>query len=230
MTDTVQQLIDKALIRPDRERSGKWSPSSFGRCFRQQFWNRKNQPQSNPPDERQIRVFAAGQLFHDFVQGLICENNPSDLGSTIITGKEMLVESDDVKGFADIVLANEVIDIKSQHSKSFWYMAKKDLDIKKEKYANWLQVLYYARELGKKFGRLCMVSKDDLCIQEYVQPLDDYWLEEIKKELATLREIWHKQELPPALPRCDQKKDGTYWMCQYCNWHDLCDKIEGKND
>ena len=217
--ETIQQLIDNALIKPDRVRSGKWNPSSFGMCFRQQYWNRKDETPSNPPDAQQIRVFAAGQLFHDFVQNLICP--------TLNDGREVLIESDDVKGFADIVMDNEVIDIKSQHSKSFWYMNKKGGDIKKEKYANWLQVLYYARELGKKFGRLVFVSKDDLCIQEYVQPLDDYWLKQIDAELTALRYLWKKDELPPALPRCEPNAKGEYWQCEYCKFKDRCINLEG---
>jgi hypothetical protein len=218
---SVQRLIDDALVRPDRIRSGKWNPSSFGMCFRQQFWNRKNEIPSNPPDERAMRVFAAGQLFHDFVQGLICKD-----GSDI--AKEVLVESDDVKGFADIVSNNEVVDIKSQNSQAFWYMNKKNADIKKEKYANWLQVLYYARELKKNFGRLVFISKDDLCIKEYVQPLDDYWLKQIDAELAALRYLWKKDELPPALPRCEPNKAGEYWQCEYCKYKDKCTNINQK--
>ena len=143
---TVEQLINEHLAPKPRIRSGKYSPSSFGMCYRQQFWNRQDKPQSNPADERSLRVFAAGQLFHDFVQNIII----GDVAAT----KEVKVESDDVLGYADLVIENEVVDIKSQHSKSFWWMAKKECDIKKEKYSNWLQVMYYTRELGKDFGRL----------------------------------------------------------------------------
>jgi len=217
---SVQQLIDEAIIRPDRKRSGKWNPSSFGMCFRQQFWNRKNETPSNPSDARQLRVLAAGQLFHNFVQELICPTHND--------GREILVESDDVKGFADIVMENEVIDIKSQHSKSFWYMSKKSVDIKKEKYANWLQVLYYARELRKSFGRLVFISKDDLCIREYVQPLDNYWLRQIDTELTALRCLWKRDELPPAVPRCEPNTKNEYWQCKCCKFKDKCFVLEGK--
>jgi len=218
---TIKELIDNALVRPDRIRSGKWNPSSFGMCFRQQFWNRKDETPSNPPDERTMWVFAAGQLFHDFVQGLVCTEH-SD------AKKEVCVESEDVKGFADLVLPNEVIDIKSQNSRAFWYMAKKNADIKKVKYTNWLQVLYYARELNKEFGRLVFISKDDLCIKEYVQPLDAYWLKQIDAELSALRYLWKKDELPPALPRCEPNAKGEFWQCSYCRWHQLCLDAENK--
>jgi hypothetical protein len=185
-----------------------------------------DEPKSNPPDARNLRVFKAGDLFHDFVQGLLLKA-PEEAEIDIIT--EVLVESDDVKGFADIVADNEVIDVKSQHSRSFWYMAKKGCDIKKEKHSNWLQVLYYARELKKQFGRLVFISKDDLCIQEYVQPLDEYWLGQIDTELKALRYLWKKQEVPPAQPRCEPTAKGTYWHCDYCDWKNKCESLEKEN-
>ncbi len=220
----IQELIDKALIRKPRERSGKFSPSSFGMCYRAQFWNRKDEPKSNPPDSRTLRVFKAGQLFEQLVKDLIISDNSDWVDCGIGA-----IECEDVKGFADLLnnKISEVADIKSQHSKSFWWMAKKNCDIKKEKYHNWLQVLYYARELNKGFGRLVFISKDDLCVQEYVQPLDDYWLGELKNELAMLRLLWKDGRLPPASPRCEQNKKSEYWMCNYCNWKDKCAEIEG---
>ena len=224
MTDTIQGLIDKALVRPDRVRSGKWSPSSFGRCFRNQYWNRLDEPQSNPVDARTLRVFKCGELFEQFVKEQIIKND----NDWIDCGKRP-IECEDVLGFADLLnyTADEVADVKSQHSKAFWYMAKfKGDDIKKEKYSNWLQVGYYARELKKKFMRLVFVSKDDLCIQEYVQPLDEYWLAQIDIELSTLRMLWEQEELPLAEPRCEPNKKGEYWECAKCNWRDKCKKIE----
>ena len=216
MSETIQELIDKSIATKEvgHIKSLKYSPSLFGRCYRAQFWNRKAEPQTNPPDARVLRTFRAGQLFHDFVQGLVGGE------------KEVKVENDDIKGFADIVLENEVVDIKSQHSKAFWWMAKKNMDIRTEKYPNWLQVMYYVRELKKQFGRLVFISKDDLCINEYVQPLDEYWLEAIEDELHCLRYHWDKQELPAAYPRCYKKKDGTFGECGYCGWLKLCNDKE----
>jgi hypothetical protein len=224
MATTVQQLIDNALIPKPRERSGKYSPSKFGACFRAQYWNRKNFPASNLPDARTLRVFKAGQLFETWVKNVLITEN----GEWHDCGAEP-IECEDVLGYADLIRDNEVADVKSQHSKSFWYMAKfKNDDIKKEKYHNWLQVMYYARELKKPFGRLIFISKDDLCIQEYVQPLDDYWLDELSTELRTLRNLWREDKLPAAEPRLFKKKDGTYSECDYCNFRDTCFEEQGK--
>ena len=222
MIVTIQSLVDQALAERDKDHvsSHKWNPSKFGYCYRNQFYKRKGTPESNPSTARSKRVFGAGQLFHDFVQSLICNKETCQ--------KEVLIECEDVKGYADIVRENEVVDIKSVHSKSFWWLAKKNCDIKKEKYGNWLQVGYYARELHKSFCRLVLISKDDLCVNEYVQPLDEYWELCISDELSTLRMLWSQEILPAAAPRCIPNKDGTCWQCNplYCNWSSLCRQTE----
>lgn len=221
MSKTIEQIIDESLVREPRKGSGKWSPSLFGRCYRLQYFNRKVEPQTSPPDKRTLRVFKAGNLFERFVKDLIIKEG----NGWVDCGKEP-IESEDVLGYADLKCDNEVADVKSQHSKSFWWMLKKNCDIKKEKYTNWLQVMYYTRELKKDFGRLIFISKDDLCIQEYVQPLNNYWLDMLGFELDMLRLLWRKQILPPAEPRCFMKKDGTSNECKYCSWSDKCKEIE----
>lgn len=214
---SIQELIDQALAKKeDRIRSSKFSPSSFGRCFRYQFWNRKNEPISNPIKPRVERVFKAGNLFHDFVQGVILKENPN-------AQKEVPIEIDDVKGYADLVLEDEVIDLKSQHSKAFWYRSKlewKDVEIKI--YNNILQVMFYAIELKKLKARLVYISKDDLCIQEYSLTVNDKWKEEIEKELLVLRNFWTKNELPPAVPRAYLNNQGESVECGYCGFKDTC--------
>jgi hypothetical protein len=194
------------------------------------------EPPTEPIDKRTLRVFKAGNLFEQFVKELIIK----DGGGWIDCGREP-IECEDVKGFADLLCENEVADVKSQHSRSFWWMVK-SADIKKDKYCNWLQVMYYTRELKKDFGRLVFVSKDDLCIQEYVQQLDAYWLGELSDELQRLRYYWNKQELPPAEPRAFGGKENTVKTpkkspfygypkeCSYCAYFTKCKKVEETNE
>jgi len=212
----IEKLINDYLLnqqaeRAKRERSGMWSPSSFGRCFRFQFWNRKNEPQSNPPDARALRIFKVGDLFHKFVGELLPQAQ-----------LEVLVKQDDILGFADIVLDDCVIDIKSQHSKSFWYMEKSNYDIVKEKKPNILQTACYAWILNKPKFNLCFLSKDDLCVAEYGF-VTSRWIAEVEAELKTLRGFWNEDKLPPAEPRCYAGKE-----CVYCPFRDKCFKLEGK--
>ena len=224
LTKSVQELIDATLEpKEKRARSGKWSPSSFGKCFRNQYWNRLD-IESEPIDSRTLRVFKAGNLFHDFVQGLLINETVQ---------KEVLVECEDVKGYADLVNTTEVIDIKSQHSQAFWHR-KKELKASKDEeksiksmfFNNWLQVAYYATQLNKPFCRLVFVSKDDLCIAEYKQEVSGYWTEQVNKELSTLRQYWLDKKLPSASPRLYKQKDGSFKECYYCQFQKHCKEVE----
>lgn len=215
----IQNLIDDKLAkkqqeRATRERSGKFSPSSFGKCFRAQYWNRKNEPQTDLPDARTLRVFKAGELFHDFVQGLLPKHKC-----------EVKVETEDICGYADIVTEEAVYDIKSQHSGAFWYMKKDGYDINKQKYPNILQVCCYAALLDKSEGRLVFISKDDLCIAEYTFPLYK-WVDAVELEISNLKKFWEKGVPPPEPRAYFNQKSGVYKECQYCSWRTKCKEMK----
>lgn len=214
-------LENEKKTRETRERSGKFNPSSFGRCFRNQFLNRLNVTPSNPPDNRTKLVFKCGNLFEEFVYDLIKDK---------VQARQIKVEIDDVLGYADSLTEDEVQDCKSQHSKSFWYMHDKDFNIEKDKRDNVLQLMFYAIYLKKPFIRLFYVSKDDLCIEEYRVQVTDYWRQEIEKELTELRFYWENSCLPDAEPRTFfNKKTGKSAECNYCNYRDLCKELGGSN-
>lgn len=206
-----KKLLEEQEARKDRVRSHKISPSALGRCFRYQYWNRGGVTPTNPPDVRTLRIFKVGSLFHSFIQDFYPEAQ-----------KEVRVESEDILGFADLVTEDAVIDIKSQHSKAFWYMKQKNYDINVEKLPNILQVICYASLLNKEWGRLLFVSKDDLCVEEYAFS-GFKWLETLEEELATLRDLWSKKSLPEAKPRAYKGKE-----CRLCSFLDLCKEKEGK--
>ena len=218
---SLQEKINATLkaeqdSRKDRERSGKFSPSSLGRCFRAQILNRANIPQSNPPDERTLRVFRCGQLFHDFVQGHLPDFQ-----------NEVVCENDDFSGRADVVTEDTVYDIKSVHSNSFWYAQKDGYDIVEQKKPNWLQLAYYAWILKKKKMCLVQISKDDLTIAEHIQ-FTEKWMEILQAEVDELR--WHwgnyttQQALPSASPRAYGGKEG-----KYCAFKDYCKGVEDEH-
>ena len=99
----IQTLINNKLReandkRADRIGSGKIKPSLMGSCLRRHYWAIKNEPESDPTDDRGLRVFEAGRLFHDFVQQFFPDSE-----------KEVLIETEKVKGYADIVTADEEI-------------------------------------------------------------------------------------------------------------------------
>lgn len=217
----ILDKIDKYLIeerdRKDlRLRSGLWSPSSFGRCFRYQYYNRLNEPKSNPLTTEVLRIFRMGNLIHDFFQGILKSEYQC----------EIMIKTDDTLGYADIVGIDEVVDIKSVRSFQFNLMKgikdkknrykKIPYDFKKEKICEILQVTWYALNLNKPKGRLIFVNKDNLECVEY--PFEvKYFEADLKEELAILNTFWNSKELPKAEPRCYNGKE-----CDYCSYQTKC--------
>lgn len=211
----IQELIDSALLKEEeiksqRIRSGKFSPSSFGRCYRMQFWNRKNEPKSNPVDVGALRRFKVGNIIHAYTQSFF----PNAQREVVV------LSGDDMVGYADIVLPDEVIDIKSCRSYEFKLFSKKDFDIKEGKFQNCLQVCTYALFLNKDRARLIFIEKDALDSKEFILKTKDFE-EAIREELEMLRGYWKQDKLPPPLPRAYGGKE-----CGYCGFKDKC-LIEG---
>jgi CRISPR/Cas system-associated exonuclease Cas4 (RecB family) len=214
---SIQQLIDNALIKEEelkskKVRSGKFSPSSFGRCYRYQFWNRKNEAKSNPVDVGALRRFKVGNIIHAYAQSFF----PQAQREVIILG------GDDLVGYADIVLENEVVDIKSCRSYEFKLFLKKDFDVKVGKFQNCLQVCTYALYLNKPQARLIFIEKDALDSKEFVIETKDF-KKDIEEELEILRGFWKQDKLPAPLPRAYGGKE-----CGYCAFKNKCLTMEGK--
>lgn len=214
---TIQELVDLALLKEQEEklkkvRSGRFSPSSFGRCFRYQFWNRLNEPQSDPIDVSALRRFKVGNIIHDYIQSFFPQAQ-----------REVIIKvEDDIIGFADIVLDNEVIDIKSCRTFEFKLMLKKDYDIKVSKFQNCLQVCSYSLFLQKPQARLIFIEKDALDSKEFILKTEE-WKEAINDELEILRGHWKNESLPAPSSRAYGGKE-----CSYCPFKTKCFKMQGK--
>jgi len=208
----IQSLIDKALepSKEPRKRSGKFSPSSFGNCFRRQIWNRQDKPVSDPPDLEGLKRMAQGKATHKFIQQYL----PKDI-------VEVLIEIEDIKGYADIVLLDSVEDIKCMDEwkfKKYWNIPSKEY-IFKNTYS-FYQPVWYALELKKAKavlrGHIFGTFK---CVRHEVYISD--WKEKIEEELKTLRGWWKSGEIPPAEPRLYNGSE-----CVYCNWRTVCKKTK----
>ena len=219
----IAEILDEVLATEETAKQAKrtsslhkWSPSMFGRCYRAQWWNKSKEPLSDPPTAELLRRFQCGKLFHNFIQDLLKK-------SGMKIEAEVKVENEDVLGYADLIInGEEVGEIKSQHSRAFWWLEKSDKEIEKEKYENLLQLMTYAFILGLHKTRLILVSKDDLFISEYQRKLDDYWRAEVGKEIRILKTL---TTLPPAIPRAYlDKKTGGSNECKYCFWQTKCNQ------
>jgi len=110
---------------------------------------------------------------------------------------------------------NELIyEIKSKHSRAFWYMDKKGEGASEH---NLMQLWSYLWVLDIPEGRLLYVSKDDLSVLEYIVLRDDPELEKkVIEELKILNEAW-EQKLPP-----EPIRDRKHWHYKYCRFHKQC--------
>ena len=216
-----QSLLEEQKKRDQRVRSGKYSPSSFGRCYRYQYWNRKNEKPSDPIDVKTLRVFKVGNLFHDFIQRFFEKRMPINTGKEIVgytSNIEVKFETEDFIGFADIVLKDIIVDIKSIKSWGFKQFSKAGYNVVVDKESYILQLMAYVYFLGKNYGKLLFVEKDSLDIAEFDFKLDD-WKELLLKEINKLKEIWKEDRIPEAQPRAYGGRE-----CSYCIFRTKCGK------
>ena len=218
---TIQQHIEEALLkeqeeRKDRERSGKYSPSSFGRCYRLQYWKRLNEPESNPSDISGLIRMKEGTLHHWNLQRFLPKEQV-----------EIRIETDDILGFADFVTEDCVYDFKTTDSwklKKFWDIPTKQIREKKKE--SLMQLGWYAMELNKP--KVCLVgcltgSLMEKSRIEHTFNVNDL-KSDIENEVRNLLHFWKLKELPPAEPRAFAGKD-----CSYCGFRDKCVAKESHN-
>ena len=221
----LEELLKNSLLKEQedrklRQRSGKFNPSSFGFCFRRQIWNRANVEPSNPPDLKGLIIFRVGKWYHDGLESVLPEHQT-----------EVEVSEYDVRGFADIVLADEVIDLKSIREWGFKKIKDlRDAEIFEQKPESVIQVCYYAMVLGKPTARLIYIAKDSHAVKEFELNVEDF-ADVINDELIILRGHWkiyqesnnfeHKHILPKAAARLYGGKE-----CNYCQFRDKCQEVK----
>ena len=220
MTD-IAKIIELELLKQQedakkRERSGKWSPSKLGRCMRFQYWSRANETETNLPDVTALKRFAVGHLFHEYVQEFFKDAE-----------SEVLIETDDIKGYADLVTKDEVMDIKSINEWSFKYLLDKDFDVSKAKPEHCLQVALYAKLLQKPKASLLFINTKSLGTVQFEVDLIE-WIPKVNLELSQLNAYWLVKGLPKAAPRCYRNKEGNLAECSYCSFLTKCNQVEGK--
>lgn len=227
-------LIDQHIAdsREDKEYL-TWRASQMGKCLREHFLLRAGVKQTTPPDSLSQRKFAVGDVFHEYIQGVVLDN----LGRETAHGKIVAVEVEvevadpetDSAGRCDLVIMFEdgytiMFDIKSMHSRAFWHLEKSGKTVK-EKYPHYVQQLltymYQWKQRGTPVdeGRLLLVSKDDLCIKETTYYLTDELEADVLKEFATLNQHWAEKKLPPCT--CKEMyldKDGNSNGPNYCSY------------
>jgi len=193
-------------MKEERERSGKFTPSRMGRCYRYQIAQRKELPESDPISPELVLTFDIGTMVHQYVQKFF---KPTQC--------EVKVGAGDIVGYCDYVDSECVADFKTV---GFWQWKKienakvSDIEVNSEQYC--YQLMTYAYLLDKPVGYLVFIKKDDMSIRQFEIKLED-WKERIERELAILREYWELDVLPKGEPRAYGGKE-----CQFCSYRSTC--------
>jgi len=206
--------------RKDRVGSGKIKPSGLGQCYRRQVYAITRAEVTNPPNIESLKRMLLGTVIHETIQKAYSDAE-----------KEVIVEDENIKGYADIVGDDYVSDIKSVKPWAYKWLTKPNVDIAVEKKDNWRQVAVYGILLNKPKIRLAFVNTGNLNqIKEYEQLTED-WREEVEEEITIVTECLLNESLPIGVPRLyGNDKDGNPRECQYCNFRDLCSSEKVKDE
>ncbi len=204
----LASLIDSyiAEAREEFQHTEKFRVSDAGRCRLMRYWKRQGKEPTDLPDERTLRVFEVGHVFHKWLQDCLKEKG-------VLIEAELEVEDLHRKGHVDAIVFSDdklvLYDFKTVHSRKFNYLStEKDIHYH-------FQALTYAMMLpfGVDSVRIAYISKDDLRIQEIeVLPhIED----EVRQDWLILIEAWERKQEPEPNP-----KD---WECKYCIYRSSCE-------
>ena len=209
---SIQEIIDEEIKRKREGRESKkqtsWHASSIGNCLRGQYIKRLGILPEPEMDARKLRVFDVGNQMENWVVELFRGKFPGAQTQVRIEDKKL-----NISGYADIVNGS-VYEIKTKHSKAFWYMQKEGKAMRHHEYQVWL----YLRVLNIPNGIICYLSKDDMTTAEYIVELSNKELErEVLKRIGLLNVAWKDQNIN-LLPL----QEDTDWTAKYCDYHQYC--------
>ena len=219
---SIQEFINASLKEVQDNRPVKkitsWYASQIGSCMRGMYLQRLGKEPDEPLDDRTLRVFDMGNKIESWVVDLIKAQEVEIETQVRVEDAEL-----NITGYADAVIEvkgkKEVLEIKSKHSRAFWWMdKKKEGTMRQHQYQLWIYL--YLLKIDR--GSIIYVSKDDLSILQYLVFRNDKQLEkEVMEIINSLNRAWKKQD-PSLLPLPEKGS----WQAKYCRYHKQCLKYE----
>ena len=223
----IQKLLDddlREISKSRKERGNYWYASEIGYCPRKCFFSRLQVIPDCEKDARTLRVFEVGKRDETFLLDGIVKKIGQSVGDTIITKAVREIECNNAKlnvhGRIDLYLEygnneKEIIETKSQSSRSFSYMTSRTQGASEHHIA---QLWFYLYTMGVENGQIVYISKDDLRIVQYPIFLshEDTTIMVLKK-INFLNQNWEDKHLP-EVKEC--------WDCKYCDYKSTCQKIK----
>lgn len=214
----IRPIIDNHLLQESqqvRDYGEFWSASSAGYCMRKVMFERLGVPKVEEENAaRKQRVFSAGHIFHDWIQGLTREAGVSIAQEIELIDEDLMI----IGHFDDLVLVDGKLilyDFKTVNSRSFMWARKqkKATGTTTMSRYHYMQLGTYMHEIRRLQGekvkpewldnlpeleesRILKIEKDTLMMDE--QQL--MWSPELEKEVVgywrTLNGYWKAKKLP----------------------------------
>jgi len=222
MNIPIQEILNNA-VRGDREKKEitSWHVSKLGSCLRGIYLERSGVKPDTEFDDRTLRVFSVGNMFEDWLVDKIKDKVKIE---TQVRVEDLELN---VSGYADFVAEldgeKKVYEIKSKHSRAFWWMEKQGKPSRQHQYQLWMYL--YLLKIDE--GAIIYLSKDDLMMKEYpVYRNDESIKKEVFEQLELLNTAW-KNQTPEILPLPENGRWGNQkdFHSKYCRYHKSCIKI-----
>lgn len=214
-TISVEEIVDSVIAegRKTKEQNS-WYSSGLGSCLTSRYLERSGARPDKEFEPRTLRVFEMGNRIETFVVDAIRTRFPA-------VETQVPFRFRGLTGKADVVVGENVKEIKSVRSDDFWMMARGK---RPPKIQHKMQLWSQLEGLGREQGQIVYVSKDDLAIVEFtVFRNSDGLREAVTAEVDYLDRCW-EAKLPPEPVKWDfddrrfvpLSKDD--WQLKYSRW------------
>lgn len=224
----LQMLLDADLREAQKSRKPRgdyWYASEIGYCPRKAILARAG-VQGKEKDARTLRVFELGKLHEAFLLDKVRAGQV--VGETKIKKAEREVvcnnEKLNVHGRIDLIVdyengSREIVECKSQSSRSFTWMLGKGEGASEHHIA---QLWFYLYTANVEHGQLIYSSKDDLREAQFPIYLSNEKVgNKVLKDIENLNQSWEDKKLPEAKEN---------WLCRYCDYFDICPMLKNFKD
>ena len=210
-----------------KPRGDYWYASEIGYCPRKAFFSRAGL-KGKDKDSRTLRVFELGKLHESFLLDKLKAGQRVGALTILESNREVECNNDKlhVHARADWVgklqdeneIWDEVVECKSQSSRSFTYMLGKKEGASEHHIA---QLWFYLYTLNIEKGQLIYSSKDDMREAQFPIRLSDEKVGNgVMAKIDFLNQNWADKKLPEAKEN---------WLCKYCDFAEQCKEIKNFN-
>ena len=236
----LQQVVHDKLVADNSIKSsseyyepkqGEIHVSSLYKCLRGVYYEMVGEKPTQGIEARVLGVFKAGNLFEDFIIDCLGEKIIDRQTEYRFKYKSLTLVGRDDGTFLDDKGERRVLECKSQHSDSFWYMLKDQMGVQWQHQIQLQTYLWLRRQLYNEEvdGMYAYISKDDCTINSVAVKYNENIINEVVIPILDMLNEAYEQKNPALLPLpepivFDQntKKWKKNWLCTYCSYHALC--------